>query len=119
MRTTLPPVIIFGTSGHAKVCLDILQLQQFRIAGFIARDRSDVEKEINGITIIGCDEDEDFFDQIQEGKLAYFVAIGENERRASLTEKIVATTGRHPINAIHPAARISRFAKFVSGNFIN
>lgn len=111
-------IIIFGTSGHAKVCIDIFTLNKFSLIGLVSKEKNK-GKQINGVPIIGADDDKRILRMIREEEIEYFVAIGDNKRREGVINALKKITHREPTNAIHPDACISQFATIGNGNFIN
>lgn len=111
-------ILIFGTGGHAKVAIDVLQLSGYETHGLVDKDHEHTNEIINGVPIIGADTDTSILSMIQSGSVEYFVAIGENATRRKVTEQAQTLTKKNPVNAIHPDALISRFASLGYGNFI-
>lgn len=112
-------VIVFGTSGHAKVCIDILELQGYRILGLISEKLEDVGHKIAGVLVLGQDTDPKIVGLLDSRHVNYFVAIGDNEIRKRVVGDVIKKFRKKPINAIHPDSVISRHAKLGYGNFIN
>ena len=54
---SIPPVIILGAGGHAKVLIDALRLQCVEILGIVDVDQNKKGTELMGVPIIGSDED--------------------------------------------------------------
>ena len=118
MQSALPRnVFIFGASGQAKVAADILRLSGYHILGFIDKE-SGKENKLFGIPILG-DDGGPRTTHLLRGGVDYFVAIGNNDIRERVTERVQNSVGKAPVNAIHPDAVVSQFAKMGEGNFIN
>ena len=104
-------VVILGGGGHAKVVIDILeQAGGFDIAGFISPDAR--PEEICGYRRLGSDA---ILEEIlRTGVQSAFVAIGDNQLRS---ERIAGLRrqGFTLVNAISPAATISRYATLCTG----
>lgn len=102
-------IIVLGNGGHShSVCDILLQTGIYKIAGLIAMDRTD----IMGIRVLGDDSQLDVL--YQQGIKKAFVAIGNNQVRKKLTEKLY-NIGFELVNAISPKAVISSFANIGVG----
>ena len=81
-------ILIFGTGGHAKVIVDIIEKQgRFNIAGFID-DYRDKNTVIMGYKVIGDEsslQDIVFSYEIYGG----IIGIGDNSIRAEVRDKII------------------------------
>ena len=112
-------VVIFGTSGHASVCLDILQLQGYTVVGFVTQDETLVGLKNYQIPVIAVDEHADLLEKIRSNEWDYFIGIGDNVRRDGVTHELTKKTSRKPVQAIHPNAVVSRYATLDVGVFVN
>lgn len=108
-------VLVVGGGGHAKVIIDILELQkEFTIAGIIDQ-KERVGQYLNDIPIIGDDSQlEEFF---WKGLRRAAVAIGDNRRRTNLYEYLRGL-GFKFVNMIHPSAIIAASAHLSIGTAI-
>ncbi len=110
-------ILVFGSSGHAKVVLDIIEkMNSYRIAGLISEEKEKVI--FNKYKVIGSDEDL----RALTNKLNIYqgiVAIGSNYRRKKVTEYILKIEPKFKfIKAIHPAANISPYVQIGEGTVI-
>ena len=87
-------VIIFGTSGHAKVIADIIIKSEDTLLGFL--DNGDV-KEVDGIPVLGNDEAYADFP-----KAEFVIGVGDAEIRERLSKYQCRW-----YTAVHPSAAIS------------
>lgn len=102
-------IIVLGNGGHARsVCDILLQMGMYEIVGLLAKDRS----QIMGIPVLG--EDEKLEELYVQGIRKAFVAIGDNQIRRKLTEKL-NQIGFELGSAISPKAVISNFADIGTG----
>ncbi len=99
----LKNVIIIGSGGHAKVVIDILNINaNYKIIGCISKDPP--EKHILNIPILGND---DIIPELfQKGITNVFIAIGENKLRLKLAEYLTKM-GFNIINVISNDSNIS------------
>lgn len=101
-------IVLVGSSGHAKVLVDIVEKQgKYQIAGFLDRNRPVGEATL-GYPVIG--QEEDLPQLIQKyGLKGILVAIGDNFIRAKVATKIrEISPGLAFIKAIHPSANIGK-----------
>jgi len=102
-------VVILGGGGHAKVIIDILeQAGETEIAGLVSLS----PQSICGYPWLGPDEV--LADTLRSGIDSAFVAIGDNQRRLDCIDAL-KRTGFTLVNAISPAAVISRHATVACG----
>lgn len=108
-------LIIIGSSGHAKVIIDIFEkTKSYNIVGLID-DFKEIGKRVSGYPILGSiDNLKDIFDQKKVNTV--FVAIGDNWSRAEVVEKILSMNANlnYP-NAIHPSSIIGSHVKLGKG----
>jgi len=100
-------IVIIGSSGHAKVIIDIVQQQgKYNIVGLLDRFR-DVGEKTLGYPVLGKEED------LPELKKAHglkgaIVAIGDNFVRSKVATRIKEIVPDLPfVSAIHPKASIA------------
>jgi sugar O-acyltransferase (sialic acid O-acetyltransferase NeuD family) len=100
-------IFVYGSSGHAKVIIDILEKQgEFKIEGLID-DFKTPGTSIFGYNVIGAGS------QIFSSKLEHIfggiIAIGDNWDRSMIVNKIIQLKPDFKfITAIHPSAMIAR-----------
>lgn len=112
-------VVILGAGGHARVSLDILRLMGYDVIGFLDSDRKKHGTTINGVPVLGSEDDKKIISLVARPDTEYFVAVGDNALRERIVKKMKGVLGREPVNAIHPDTVISEFSKIGTGNFIN
>jgi UDP-perosamine 4-acetyltransferase len=109
--STLPPVVIIGAGGHAKVAIELLRaVGTHQIAGIIARDAA--ASPVLGLSILGTDSDLPRFRHA--GIRHAFVGIGDNLQRLKVAQ-YVRQVGFELVNAVSPAAVVSDSAKLGCG----
>ena len=103
-----PKVLIFGSSGHAKVIIDIFEKENmYEIIGLLDSYRSIGEKTL-GYPVIGT------YNTIPKEILALknlslFIAIGDNWERQQVFKKIInLIPNAEFVNAIHPSSQIGK-----------
>ncbi|MFL5383753.1 MAG: acetyltransferase [Longimicrobiaceae bacterium] len=100
-------IVIVGSSGHAKVVIDIVRQEgKFNIAGLLDRFRS-VGEQTLGYPILGKEEDLPDLMKAQALKGA-IVAIGDNFTRSKVAARIREISPDLPfVSAVHPSASIA------------
>src|SRR4051794_15849455 len=111
-------IIIIGSSGHAKVVIDIIEREsRYRIAGLLDRFRQ-VGEETLGYRVLGREED------LPELAAAHclqgvVVAIGDNFVRGKVAADLLKfCPGLAPVSAVHPRASIGRDVTIGGGSVI-
>lgn len=104
----LKNIVLIGSSGHAKVVIDIVERQgKYRLVGLIDDFREIGERTLN-YSILGSVSD---LPKVVRDKdiRGVIVAIGDNYVRATLEKHISRSLPNLPfITAIHPSAEIGR-----------
>ena len=113
-----PKVVIFGSSGHAKVIADIIESEaNFELLGFIDKFKSVGEK-ILGYRVIG---DEQSLPSLMK-KFKFnqgVVGIGDNFIRSKAVKTINELAPSFQfINCIHKSARVSKYLTIGTGNVV-
>lgn len=115
---TVRSIGVVGSSGHAKVVIDIIENQGcFAIVGLIDRFRA-VGEETFGYRVIGA---EDKLPELCEqfGFDALIVAIGDNFTRRDVVQRIkTILPDLEYVSAIHPSATVGRGAVIGEGTVI-
>ena len=111
-------IVLIGSSGHAKVIIDIVQQEgKYSIAGLLDRFRDVGEKTLN-YTILGNDEDLPELIKVHSLKGA-IVAIGDNFVRAEVAARIM---GLCPdlafVSAIHPKTAVATEVSIGEGTVV-
>jgi UDP-perosamine 4-acetyltransferase len=103
MSKGLPPLVLLGAGGHAKVVIDLIRAgNQYEIMGIVDTDPS--PRSVLGAPVIGSDS---ALPGLRgQGVQHAFVAVGRNETRFRLAE-LVARNDFELVNAISPSAVIA------------
>lgn len=108
-------VIVFGASGHAKVAIDILNYTGYDVVGVF-----DDNTEIHGTTILNVPViggTEKLKEQLDNGVMNAFVAIGNNKVRVQIGKKL-KDMGFKLITAIHHSAILSDTVRVGDGSMV-
>lgn len=112
------PILIVGSSGHAKVVIDIVERAgQYRIVGLLDCFRR-VGEETMGYPVLGSKTD---LPALRErfGLAGVIVAIGDNAARARVSAQLAALCdGLVFVNAIHPSACVAREVSIGAGSVV-
>ena len=111
-------IIIIGSSGHAKVIIDIVQQEGiYHIAGLLDQYRR-VDEQTLGYQILGKEEDLPELIKIHSLKGA-IVAIGDNFTRSKVATRVREICPDLPfVRAIHPKASIATDVSIGEGTVI-
>ena len=98
-------VLIYGSGGHGRVILDILQnMTGVSVAGFIDDNACSEGEQAEGVRVLGTSAD---LPRLRSAGIRYIViAVGDNYIRARLFDHIIHEEFE-PFNAIHPRTIIS------------
>ena len=111
-------IIVIGSSGHAKVVIDIVERQgQYRLVGLIDAFRA-VGEETLGYRVLGAEAD---LPVLMEGLAVagVLVAIGDNYMRARVTASIAALCPQLSfVSAVHPQASVGRGVRIGAGSVV-
>jgi len=116
--TVMKDVIVIGSSGHAKVVVDVLETEGiYRVAGLIDPYRKRGERAF-GHEIRGSVED--VGELCKRHGIGYvFIAIGDNWVRHNIHQKVVSTCpGIVFATAVHPSAIIAKNAFIGNGSVV-
>jgi sugar O-acyltransferase (sialic acid O-acetyltransferase NeuD family) len=106
-------ILIVGASGHAKVIVDIVELEgRYAIAGILDKS-APVGGKFCGYEIVGRDDEGEKFAGECAGAI---IAIGDNFVRSLVAQKVGAFLPF--VTAIHPSATIARDAKIGPGTVV-
>ncbi len=112
-------VVVLGAGGHAKVVIEALRAAgRYHVVGCIAPAGSIVLD----VPVLGSD---DMLPELRARGLGHaIVAMGSNDRRLALGERLLAmgfdlATAIHPAANISPSARIGRGVAVLTGAVIN
>lgn len=111
-------IVIIGSSGHAKVVIDILQQEgRSRIVGLLDRFRNIGEKTL-GYPILG--KEDDLPDLINSHAIeGAIVAIGDNSVRSKVAARIKEVSPSLPfVSAVHPTASIATEVSIGEGTVV-
>jgi len=111
-------VVIVGGQAGSKIAYDIFLRRGTHVLGFMNNYVKDGGWGKIEPRLLGSTEEEDNIRLLQREDVSYFVATGDNAMRETITENLIRSTGKHPINAIHPDTSISEFARIGLGNLI-
>ena len=111
-------IVIFGSGGHAKVIVDIIEKQgKFNIAGFID-EYCEKDTSIMGYKVLGnesCLKDIFFSNEIYGG----IIGIGDNSIREKVRDKVIKAIPNFKfVNCIHPKSIIGKDVNLGNGNVV-
>ncbi|MFM8950205.1 MAG: acetyltransferase [Bacteroidota bacterium] len=108
-------VIIVGSSGHAKVLVDIFEKAGgFEILGFIDSYRAKGEKTL-GYEVLGSEDDISFILAENSG-CKVFIAIGDNWTRKLIYDRLKSSIPSVEFaTAVHPSAQIGKDVNIGNG----
>lgn len=111
-------VIIFGSSGHAKVVVDCIEKEgKHTILGVLDSFKSKSDTFLN-YPILGNENDISELCQKYQA-VKFFIAIGDNYSRFLVYEKIVANHANCEfISTIHPTAYIGKDVEIAKGTVV-
>lgn len=112
MRTE-DPIVLFGAGGHAKVVFDALRASVHDLSGLLVVDE---DPGLRGQDFLGlpiapgaaC---------AGLGKFRFHVAIGRNDVRRAVSERL-AGRGGAALSVVHPGALVSPLARHEPGTFL-
>ncbi|MBT3189303.1 MAG: acetyltransferase [Anaerolineae bacterium] len=110
-------IIVIGAGGHAKVSVDILQLEgKNNLVGVLAED--DKVQEVLGYPLLGSEKDLPALVKKHALK-GIVIAVGDNFTRATVTARIKENFSKLKIlSALHPKAIIARDVKIGEGTVV-
>ena len=118
MKKTNSKILVFGTGGHTKSVIRIIEAEaKWNIYGLLA-DFGYQEKDINilGYKIVGYRND---VSHLQEAKITNaFVAVGDNHLRAEIQMDLMSK-GFKTTTIIHPAAIVMNSSPIGDGTMIH
>lgn len=109
------PIIIFGAKSWGVAALEIFQLNNTVVYGFLDDDNKIHNQEVCDVIVLGSTEDEGFTKLIGK-KCDAFVAVDNSKHRQMITEMLLEVRKVMPVNAIHPKAMISKYSSIGHGN---
>ncbi len=111
------PVILFGAKGIGKVALEIFQSNGVVVYCFLEDDATLLNKEINGVTVLGNTEDETYLKLLGK-KCEAFVASDDSKWKNAVIEMLVEDKKVMPVNALHKNTTIASSALLGHGNLV-
>jgi sugar O-acyltransferase (sialic acid O-acetyltransferase NeuD family) len=117
-RTEQNRIVIIGSSGHAKVVIDIVEQQgRYRIAGLLDLYRT-VGEQTLGYQVLGQEEDLPQLTKIHSIQ-GCIVAIGDNFIRSKVATRVKEISPHMPfVSAIHPKASLAKDVSIGEGTVI-
>jgi sugar O-acyltransferase (sialic acid O-acetyltransferase NeuD family) len=111
-------IFIFGASDHARVIIDIVELEgRYRIRGLLDTYKPK-GMEVAGYPILGAEEDLPAL-MLKYGVHQGILGIGDNWTRRRITRRLQELASDFKfVNAIHPSARVTRDAKLGPGTVV-
>jgi sugar O-acyltransferase (sialic acid O-acetyltransferase NeuD family) len=110
-------IILVGAGGHARSCIDVIELSgQYKIAGLVEKDEIN-RKENLGYPIIGTDNDLENLRQKYDNVLITVGQIKSPDSRVRLFQRLLELDYHLPV-IVSPRAYISKHAKIGEGSII-
>lgn len=100
---SLPPLVIAGASGHAKVIIDLIRAEgRYQVVGLV--DLDPTPRKVAGVDVIGAEE---LLPSLRSQGIAHaFVGVGANKARLAIGRRLEGL-GFTLANAVSPAAVLS------------
>ena len=110
-----PAVVVVGAGGHALVSIDVLRSSGHDVAGCVSEDGSaSAEVTKLGTSMMGTLAD---IQSLVDDDYSFFVAIGDNRARRSLTDVVLDAGGRI-VTAVSPNAVVATTATVAPGTLV-
>ncbi|NLR61850.1 acetyltransferase [Chitinophaga polysaccharea] len=111
------PLILIGGGGHAKSCIDVIEVEDsFYIEGILdLKER--VGEKVLGYDIIGT---EDLLEELRDRNYSFFISVGQIESamiRRQIWNRLRAI-GAQIATVISPGASVSKHAKISAGTIV-
>ena len=116
-------LVIVGSGGHAKVCIDIARRSgEYEVAGLLDDDPDQIGKIILGLKVMGGREC--FEELIRDGVTHGFCAIGHNAFRQDISMHLldagfILPVLKHPLAAVAQDVVIGAGTVIVAGAVVN
>jgi sugar O-acyltransferase (sialic acid O-acetyltransferase NeuD family) len=110
VRSVLAPIVVVGSSGHARVVLDIVHSEgRYEVIGLVDSYRAVGESALGCTILGGIDQMGRLFEERQLA--GYLIAVGDNFARGSIADEVGRAVPAIPlVSAVHPRALIARDA---------
>lgn len=107
----LPPVVVVGAGGHAKVVIELIRSQgHYEVAALLDADAT--PRRVLGVEVVG---DDDALPRLRSDGIANaFIALGGNALRLKVAGR-ARSLGFQLVNAISPSAAVSPTARLGAG----
>lgn len=99
---TAPPLLIVGTGGHARECVETAQAAGRRVTGLLDQDRAAWGKTMLGVPVLSGEPAEH-----RSADAEWLIAVGDNDARARLAAGLdgcAFATLVHPFSWVSPSA---------------
>tara|TARA_B100001123_G_C15168893_1_gene970532 strand:+ start:445 stop:1044 length:600 start_codon:yes stop_codon:yes gene_type:complete len=111
-------IILIGAGGHARSCIDIIELSgKFRIVGLVERDNAVIQENL-GYPIIGSDKDLQILRQKYEYALVTVGQIKSPVTRIKIFQQLQKLEFKLPVIQ-SPRAYVSKHSKIGNGTIIS
>ena len=107
-------IVILGGGGHGRVAAEIAELNGYRDIAFLEYKKG-LTADKGPWPVIGQDDDATLEDLRQSS--AFFVGLGENDKRWMLMERLLCN-GLDVVTLTHPSAVVSSYADIGRGSLI-
>src|SRR5258706_1013671 len=117
VSSDVPRIVVIGSSGHARVVVDILHQNHCEVVGLLDTYKP-IANEVLGHQVLGSDED---LSALVTANIcdSVIVAIGDNWIRNRMVRRIrELVPGIRFVSAIHPSAQIARDVSIRQGTVI-
>ncbi|WP_281018546.1 MULTISPECIES: acetyltransferase [unclassified Minwuia] len=113
---TAPPLLIIGTGGHARECVEAAQAAGRQVAGLLDQDSTMWGKTLPGVPVLAGDPAEH-----RSRDAEWLVAVGDNDARARLATALdgcAFATLIHPFSWVSPSAVINDGCMIFAGTVL-
>lgn len=119
MAAFIEGVVIIGGAAGSQIAQEIYQLNGVHVVAFMNNFvKKEMQEERLKSPVLGDYHKDENLALLRRKHISYFVATGNNRIRKEIVEDLMDLIGKHPINAIHPWAKVSPTAEIGWGNLI-
>ncbi|MEL6651354.1 MAG: hypothetical protein AAFQ87_11170 [Bacteroidota bacterium] len=111
------PIMIIGTEAEARIALDIANLLEVTVFGYLTEEPEELNKEINDVLVVAELGGKDSNTLMEDPNIKLALAMREIKDRIEAVAS-TASFEKDWVNLFHPSVEVSPYAKLGRGNLI-